>query len=464
MFVYIENCSKVKRMRISKIKYDAHPALGDLELDLINPNTNAAYDTILLVGENGTGKTTILSDLSSFMNGKSLGNIASIEYFVETDKYEATHHTNPHWPDYFYMVKDALGVQHAITNSGRENSDNEEMNRMNIRRYGCVFSKARADYKTDKIQHTTTKKLDQDKTDADDVDDFTSLKQLIIDIENQDNAEFAALHRNNGSSAESWGVFFKKSRVYRFKNAFDSFFQKIKYDRTEDVDNEKVIFFKKNNKDISIDHLSTGEKQIVFRGTQLLKNNKNLDGSLILIDEPELSMHPKWEKNILNYYLNLFKKDNTQVQMAQIFMATHSEYVLQEALRQRNNILTIVITEKNGIVKIKKLDMPLILPSLTSAEVNYLAFDIVSNDFHTQLYGHIQNKHSLTTVKDCDEYIRKSSGYKTNVHAKNSNHGKTTYQTLCTFIRNDIHHPSNGGNMFTEDELRRSIELLISLC
>ena len=175
-------------------------------------------------------------------------------------------------------------------------------------------------------------------------------------------------------------------------------------------------------------------------------------------------MHPKWEKNILNYYLNLFKKNNTQVQMAQIFMATHSEYVLQEALRQRNNILTIVITEKNGIVKIKKLDMPLILPSLTSAEVNYLAFDIVSNDFHTQLYGHIQNKHSLTTVKDCDEYIRKSSRYKTNVHAKNSNHGKTTYQTLCTFIRNDIHHPSNGGNMFTEDELRRSIELLISLC
>lgn len=38
-----------------------------------------------------------------------------------------------------------------------------------------------------------------------------------------------------------------------------------------------------------------------------------------MVDEPELSMHPKWQKNILRYYKNLFT-DNNGVQIAQLFL------------------------------------------------------------------------------------------------------------------------------------------------
>ena len=43
---------------------------------------------------------------------------------------------------------------------------------------------------------------------------------------------------------------------------------------------EKKILFKKNITLVPIDNLSTGEKQIVFRGAYLLKNINNLDGAL----------------------------------------------------------------------------------------------------------------------------------------------------------------------------------------
>lgn len=53
-------------MKIRKVKWANHPILGNLELNFINPTTNKSYSTIVLAGENGTGKTTILETLNTF--------------------------------------------------------------------------------------------------------------------------------------------------------------------------------------------------------------------------------------------------------------------------------------------------------------------------------------------------------------------------------------------------------------
>ena len=50
----------------------------------------------------------------------------------------------------------------------------------------------------------------------------------------------------------------------------------------------------------------------------------------------------------------------------------------------------------------------LVLPSITAVELNYVAFDIVSNDYHIELYGYLQQKVALSlgksscSVKECD--------------------------------------------------------------
>jgi predicted ATPase len=428
-------------MKIRKIKWANHPVLGDLEIDLINPTTSQPSDTIIFAGENGTGKTSILESISSFLNSGPF-EFEFIEFSVGGDIFKAipTSDGNEHKP--FYDISDGNGVIQKIRSDKGTNPQLIASNAKDMRHYGCVFSKARADYKTQQIRSTTTKSLDVDKYDTDNEDDFTSLKQLLVDIQNQDNSDYS---ESNKARAEvnqppmPWPKFYASSKIYRFKNSFDNFFDKLKYDRVNDINNEKVILFKKNGKTISIDKLSTGEKQIVFRGSYLLRNNRNLNGAAIMIDEPELSMHPKWQKSILTYYRNLFTINS--IQNAQIFIATHSEYVLEEALSNRINNMVIVLKEAGGIISVKKIDAPSVLPTITSAETNYLAFDIVSNDYHIELYNWLQDKENKNTVKSCDDFIKNSTLYNLSIHHKSSSFRSTTYDTLSTYIRNAIHHP-----------------------
>ena len=181
-----------------------------------------------------------------------------------------------------------------------------------------------------------------------------------------------------------------------------------------------------------------------------------------MIDEPELSMHPKWQMNILKYYKQLFTKGGSQ--KAQLFIATHSEYVLEDALSNKTENLVIVLTENAGTINAKRIDAPSVLPSITHAETNYLAFDVVSNDYHIELYGWLQQKESKSSVKACDDHIKNHALYNPGIHAKSSfNPHGTTYDTLSTYIRNAIDHP-HPSMTFTEGELRTSIELLIELC
>ena len=48
--------------RIRKIEFINHPILNNLKLDFCDNDGNP-LDTIILAGENGTGKTTILSEI-----------------------------------------------------------------------------------------------------------------------------------------------------------------------------------------------------------------------------------------------------------------------------------------------------------------------------------------------------------------------------------------------------------------
>jgi predicted ATP-binding protein involved in virulence len=448
-------------MKIKKVKWSNHPVLGDLEIDFTNTSTGKPFDTIVFAGENGSGKTTILGAISEFLNLGSFEYFDYIEYVVSENTYKAVQPSGGQYIKNFFNIVDDAGIVSEIRSDKSHDRESIEENPFDLRSHGCVFSKARADYKTQKITSTTTKNLDLDKYDADSEDDFTALKQLIIDIQNRDNSEYAELNKDLGSAPKSWDDFDPSSRVFRFKNAFDSFFEKLKYEKIAEHPGEKVVLFIKEGKEISIDKLSTGEKQIVFRGIYLLKNSGKLDGAAIMIDEPELSMHPKWQCKILSFYKKLFTDGQSQI--AQLFFATHSDHVLENALSNHQENLVIVLSESDGVIQAKRIDAPSVLPSITSAETNYLAFDIVSNDYHIQLYGYLQDRASRNSVKSCDDYIKNHADYNSAIHRKTSSHETKSYDTLCTYIRNAIHHPDQART-FDESELRTSIGLLIQLC
>jgi predicted ATP-dependent endonuclease of OLD family len=77
----------------------------------------------------------------------------------------------------------------------------------------------------------------------------------------------------------------------------------------------KVI---EENRDI--DNLSSGEKQILILFTYIKFNEKL--GKLFIIDEPELSLHPKWQENFLSGIQSILPV-NTQ-----LIFATHSPSIV----------------------------------------------------------------------------------------------------------------------------------------
>ena len=99
-------------------------------------------------------------------------------------------------------------------------------------------------------------------------------------------------------------------RMKRFINAFHSMFETKRFKAVENINGQITVIFEEYGKEMSIDKLSSGEKQIVFRGGFLLKDKKSLEGAYILIDEPEISLHPKWQLKILPFIKKLFTNDS----------------------------------------------------------------------------------------------------------------------------------------------------------
>lgn len=429
---------------IRKIKWNSHPILGDLELRLTK--NNKVCNTIILAGENGTGKTTILEALQIFINRGRLEQIQELEYDNENKSYTIKSSKLP-------------GIICTIECEGKLNNIVKNDGTKDVRDFGCIYSKARSGFKTGIVISTSNQQLDISKHENDDNEDFTSIKQLIVDIDAQDSSRMSEICRTNGMV--EWFDFEPTTKIYRFKNAFNNFFDNIKFNKVDNSSKEeKKILFTKNEKDIVVDTLSTGEKQIVFRGTYLLRNSNNIQDGIVLIDEPELSMHPKWQEKILKYYRGLFT--NEEGQAAQLILATHSEYVIRSGLEDKENVLIIILNQKDGRIEAKSIDEPFVLPTITAAEINYLAFGIVSNDYHIALYGYIQELTEHHTVMDCDSFIKNHTLYNEEMHYKEYTFRNTTYETLPTYIRNAIDHPDD--RTFTQEELKCSIELLIKIC
>ena len=113
-----------------------------------------------------------------------------------------------------------------------------------------------------------------------------------------------------------------------------------RYKRIENKDNKKEIIFEENGKEMSISKLSSGEKQIVFRGSFLLKDKESSKGALILIDEPEISLHPNWQLKVLSFFKKLFT-NNSGEQTSQIIISTHSPFIIHNANRNDDKVIIL---------------------------------------------------------------------------------------------------------------------------
>ena len=212
---------------------------------------------------------------------------------------------------------------------------------------------------------------------------------------------------------------------------------------------------------------SSGQQEILLKLKDLKEYYADTDS--VLLDEPETSLHPRWQKEIVNLVKLLLTDINGSV--PQIFLATHSEKVL-ESLISRNDALIVRLSKKDGDIKTETInEMDLRLPTPTFSELDYVVFHIPSLDYHNQLFayfGSFFDKDTSTAIDLKVERIAEKRFGKKNIDEYKKERINTRFnkvyltKMLPTYIRDFFHHP-NEIVPPTEEELIRSVELMRKL-
>ena len=357
-----------------------HPVLGDLKLDFCDKN-NKAVDTVLFAGENGTGKTIILEYLYNICD--SHGRI--MPYLKELEIEQDGKIQN------FSFLKQ----EHFNTDFTDENGKVILWGRI-ARTFipSAILSSTEINFNTKGIDSIKSLDLDMNSENSKtDIEMAKQIEQLIVDIYNADSSIIR--DRLMKDRVVRLKDVEKDLRMNRFANAFNKMFDNIKFDSIKNRNNKKIIYFKKNNQLIPINLLSSGEKQIIYRGCFLLKDKEALKGALVLIDEPEISMHPRWQKRIMNYYKNIFT-DKKGKQTSQMFAVTHSPFIIHNDSR-RNDKVIVLYRDENELIQV-------------SDKAEYYkaeSVEVIEDSFHIEDF---QNEESCVFVEgETDEkYLKKT--------------------------------------------------------
>ena len=323
-------------MKIKSIKFKNHPILKNLELDFCDANGNAA-DTVIIAGENGTGKSSLLNYLYSLSS-----TVVSAESIVMI---------NDDNVDIPLMYSYDSKKEHIWISDNRGLRTLPGLPELKEKyKMSGIFSDVDINFQADNLSSVTSMALDTSDSSRRSTTDLPKqIKQLLIDVQALDDAELSHAMRENPTKTKA--ELQVAERIPRFTNAFARMFDGLTYDRIDNAGGHKVIYFKKNGVDIPIDNLSSGEKQVVYRGCFLLKDVNATSGAFVFIDEPEISLHPSWQMKIMDYYKDIFTAEDGK-QTSQIFAVTHSPFIVHNENR-RNDKVIVLTRDENGDIIVK---------------------------------------------------------------------------------------------------------------
>ena len=319
-----------KSPKILKIRCKSHYLFGDMEFDFTN--NGKPVDTIIIAGENGVGKSSLLNIIYSVLGfGDAFGDF---EFDLQVGEEIVT---------YYRQLRQA--------SSSSRFSKSIDVN------LAAIYSDVAINYnKQQVITSVTSSNIDMSTNSNKSSNNLAQeIEQLLIDIYDLDANDYYSEVREAKAQRKAIDNIPMERRVLRFTNAYDYMFgSKLKWKGVANGAG-KIIYFEDNiGNNIPLSNLSSGEKQIVFRGGYLLKDKNALKGATVLIDEPEISLHPEWQKKIMDYYKQIFT-DGNGVQTSQIFAVTHSPFIIHNENRYNDKV---IILKKDGSGKIYVEDKP----------------------------------------------------------------------------------------------------------
>lgn len=294
-------------MKVKSIQFKNHKVLKNLKIDFLDKE-GKILDLIVLAGSNGSGKTNVLEGI--YNRDKIIDAHLNIEY-EEKEKQ----------------------LKSILNNDISKLNDLQNYKNSNRSEYSAIKKIYDKEEELPKIIYFPTE-INFSKVDKAD-DKFSYTYQFFNKVESN-------LVKNIPSYLSSMvRMIQKQDEDLSYKEAKLAVATKVN-EIFSDLDlNIKMIGFTKGIEDLplfrnkqgeefNINGLSSGEKQLFVRALTL--DMIHAENSIILIDEPEISLHPQWQQKIINVYRNMGKNN-------QVIIATHSPHILSSVPKDSIKIL-----------------------------------------------------------------------------------------------------------------------------
>lgn len=326
---------KIEKVRIKNVK-----GIKDLELSF--KKDNKILDLIVLAGVNGSGKTTILEAIKDFFDNRNIdfndiekSNIYLEIFFEDFEKNKIEEAEKSSIDNYEHKLQDFFSALQSY-NLYRKNSNDYYRNQI-AKRFDIppkvIYVPAE-----NKFENVETKST------------ILLRKYQFINIINsnviRDIPSYIATRRNYLATIEE--DLTMKEITNKVVNEINGIFNILELDvklKGFSKDEKTLPIFENSaGEEFDINDLSSGEKQLFLRTLSIkMLEPKN---SIILIDEPELSLHPKWQQRIIEVYKKIGENN-------QIILATHSPHILGSV---SNENIFILYRNENGKIEAKTGD------------------------------------------------------------------------------------------------------------
>lgn len=289
-------------MELLKVKIGSHKVLRDISIDFANDD-GSSKSIILIAGINGSGKTSLLEYIGRKIKDYKFDASGNLDLLTEFDKSEEG-------DKYLSSIKTIRIDQSLLSSLKSDLPAKDYLIAFDANGQLINIPKDKETLFADTIANLSTKVfyLQTEKF------RYKSPDEVVYNYVNN------IIFTKNVTPDIAY-----REVQFILEDLFEDFdlrveFGGINFSRNSDKD-YGVYFKNKYSEKIKINDLSTGEKELITKAfyLEMLQPRE----AIILVDEPERSLHPLWQKKIVAVYRRLASKYGCQ-----FIVATHSPHII----------------------------------------------------------------------------------------------------------------------------------------
>jgi|AntRauTorckE5430_2_1112549.scaffolds.fasta_scaffold00059_18 predicted ATP-dependent endonuclease of OLD family len=362
-------------MELIEVNINSYKVLKDFKINFLDVNGNPKK-VVAIAGINGSGKTSLLEYISKKLKDESFDRKGSVKVLTEFDSNKGEHR----------LLKSIKSIK--IDSPLLKSISEKEYSGKDI-----VYFDSR-----DELQLVEKEKVDLFKDVLSDIGKFVIYLQTDrFKFKDINNLLFHYVNEIVFGKNEKPEIAYEFVREI-IKDIFQDFDLRFEFGSVKtsyDSDNESFhVFFRNEFSDrIQLNSLSTGEKELITKVfyLEILRPKE----AIVLIDEPERSLHPKWQQKMVGVYERLSEKYGCQ-----FIIATHSPHIIS-SLKPENVYLLGFHEKENNRIDVVNLDQ--LNKNSLGLEPNRILKEVMG--VSTLRFAQVENKISqLMSLLNVDSY------------------------------------------------------------